>query len=189
MKRQYIACVLALSFICAGTSAQDIYNNKRTKWLEIAALTQPTLVATEKRAREIVTIIKDDKSFQGFKVSNRSNIDSFYVKSMKSQSGIILDSGEHLTGFVTFKIEDLRAVADAALRLKFTFAEVPAEAVLPFDPYKGGLSRAWLQDEIVTISEVPSTITIPRRVAFRYVKIEVLGSSTYSDFKIADLSL
>jgi len=189
MKRQYIACVLALSFICAGTSAQDIYNNKRTKWLELAALTQPTLVATEKRAREIVTIIKDDKSFQGFKVSNRSNIDSFYVKSMKSQSGIILDSGEHLTGFVTFKIEDLRAVADAALRLKFTFAEVPAEAVLPFDPYKGGLSRAWLQDEIVTISEVPSTITIPRRVAFRYVKIEVLGSSTYSDFKIADLSL
>jgi hypothetical protein len=49
------------------------------------------------------------------------------------------------------------------------------------------LSRAWLQDEIVTISEVPKTITIPRRVAFRYVKIELLGSSVYSDFKISDL--
>jgi hypothetical protein len=71
--------------------------------------------------------------------------------------------------------------------LKFTFSETPAEAVVPFDPYTGTLSRGWLQDEIVTISEVPSTITIPRRVAFRYLKIEVLGSSTYSDFKISDV--
>jgi alpha-L-rhamnosidase len=66
---------------------------------------------------------------------------------------------------------------------------MPAEAALPFDPYEGQLSRAWLQDEIVTISEVPKTITIPRRVAFRYLKIEVLGSSIYSDFRIADLSV
>ena len=53
----------------------------------------------------------------------------------------------------------------------------------------GLLSRAWLQDEVVTISEVPATIQIPRRVAFRYLKIEVLGSSVFSDFKISDIVL
>jgi alpha-L-rhamnosidase len=189
MKGFYIATLFVLFLINTKVSAQDAYNNKRTTWLGIAAATQPTLVSIEKRALDIVTIIKDDKSFQGYKVNNHTSIDSFYARSMKTQSGVILDFGEHLTGFVTFKIEDLKAVADAALRLKFTFAEVPAEAVLPFDPYKGGLSRAWLQDEIITVSEVPSTIKVPRRVAFRYVKIEVLGSSTYSDFKIADLSV
>jgi hypothetical protein len=57
-----------------------------------------------------------------------------------------------------------------------------------FDPYPGGLSRAWLQDEIITISDVPSTITIPRRFAFRYVKMELLGSSVYSDFRISNVS-
>ncbi|RYY23553.1 MAG: glycoside hydrolase [Chitinophagaceae bacterium] len=181
--------LVALIIIANQTVAQEPYGNKRNIWLQTAAATQPTLVTTEKRPLHIVTITKDENSFQGFKVNNKKFIDSFYVASMKSQSGIILDFGEHLTGFVTFRIEDLKGVADAALRLKFTFAEVPAEAMLPFDPYKGGLSRAWLQDEIVTVSEVPSTLTIPRRVAFRYVKIEVLGSSTYSDFKISDISL
>jgi alpha-L-rhamnosidase len=189
MKRLCIAALTTLTFICIDASAQDPYNSKRTTWLEIAAATQPALVSIEKRPLNLVTITKDDKSFQGYKVTSHKSIDSFYASSMKSQTGAILDFGEHLTGFVTFKIEDLKAVADAALRLKFTFAEVPAEAVLPFDPYKGGLSRAWLQDEIVTVSEVPSTITIPRRVAFRFVKIEVLGNSTYSDFKISGISV
>jgi alpha-L-rhamnosidase len=189
MKRACFASIIVLTCCFHETSAQDVYNNKRATWLGIAASTQPTLVSIEKHPLAMVTITKDDNSFQGYKVSDRKAIDSFYVKSMKSQSGAVLDFGEHLTGFVTFKIEDLRAVADAALRLKFTFAEVPAEAMLPFDPYKGGLSRAWLQDEVITVSEVPSTITIPRRVAFRYVKIEVLGSSTYSDFKISDINI
>ncbi|HTE27958.1 alpha-L-rhamnosidase-related protein [Flavitalea sp.] len=187
--RLYFAILFALTCVCHESSSQDVYKNKRSVWLEKAAATQPSLVSFENRPLSLVTIIKDDNSFQGYKVSERKSVDSFYVNSMKRQSGAILDFGEHLTGFVTFKIEDLKAVADAALRLKFTFAEVPAEAVLPFDPYKGGLSRAWLQDEVITVSEVPSTITIPRRVAFRYVKIEVLGSSTYSDFKISDISI
>ena len=106
---------------------------------------------------------------------------------MKQHSGVIFDFGEHLTGFVTFNIEDLGRVTDAPLRLKFTFAEVPSAVVVPFDPYTGVLSRAWLQDEIVTINEVPALLTIPRRVAFRYMRIDVLGSSIYSDFKLTDI--
>ena len=187
MKQRYLLTSIALIFICLQVSAQDIFKDQRIGWLAIAKATQPTLIITEKRPLAVVTISKNEKSFQGYSVSAKERTDSFYIRSMKKQSGVILDFGEHLTGFVTFKIEDLQAVADAALRLKFIFSETPAEAVVPFDPYTGALSRGWLQDEIVTISEVPSTITIPRRVAFRYLKIEVLGSSTYSDFKISDV--
>jgi alpha-L-rhamnosidase len=100
----------------------------------------------------------------------------------------VVDFGEHITGYFTFSVEELGRAVDAALRIKFTFGEVPAELATPFDPYPGGLSRAWLQDEIVTISDVPSTITIPRRLACRYVKIELLGSSVYSDFRISNIS-
>ena len=36
---------------------------------------------------------------------------------------------------------------------------------------------------------MPATITIPRRLAFRYVKVELLGASPYFDFHITDMQL
>ena len=65
----------------------------------------------------------------------------------------------------------------------------PPKLQFPLTPDNGGLSRAWLQDEIVTITEFPAVITIPRRLAFRYVKVEVLGSSPYFDFALTDCSV
>ena len=187
MKQHFFLQFLALLFSCTQISAQEFSNGRKTEWLQKAERSRPTLDTAEKRPLSIVNIVSDERSFQGYKTTARQPTDSFYHRSMKKQSGVILDFGEHLTGFVSFTIEDLQGVADAAIRLKCTFAEVPAEAVLPFDPYQGTLSRAWLQDETVTISEVPSVITIPRRVAFRYLRIDLLGSSVYSDFKISDV--
>jgi alpha-L-rhamnosidase len=186
--KKYHLFVAIFSLLCLQLVAQDFYSGKSSRWLQIAAVTQPKLVSSIKKPQSIVGISKDDKAFQGWKINSIAGIDSFYSTSMKKQSGITLDFGEHLTGFVTFKIDVIdRAFADAPIRFKFTFAEMPAEAVLSFDPYKGSLSRAWLQDEIVTVSEVPATITIPRRVAFRYVRIDLLGSSKSSNFKISEL--
>ena len=190
MKKYTLITVISLLIFINQLIAQDVYHGQRDEWLKIAVASQPKLIVSEKRPMSVVTISKNEKAFQGWKVISNAQINSFYNASMKKQSGIILDFGEHLTGFVTFRIEDFgKGVADAPIRMRFTFAEVPAEAVLPFDPYKGKLSRGWLQDEIVTVSEVPLNITIPRRVAFRYLKIEVLGSSIYSDFKISDIYL
>jgi alpha-L-rhamnosidase len=170
-------------------SAQEMYSSRRAEWLRIAAEAQPQLSKTRKAPLQVVSIVKDERSYQGWKVERKGEIGEFFTTSMKKQSGVVVDFGEHLTGFVTFTCEDLNRAVDAALRLKFTFAETPAEAITPFDPYDGGLSRAWLQDEIITISETPVTITIPRRVAFRYVRIDVLGSSVYSDFRLSELSV
>ena len=100
---------------------------------------------------------------------------------------ITIDFGEHLTGYFSFSVRSTGLAADGPLRFKLTFGEVPSEVAVPFDSYKEGLSRAWLQDEVVSVMYVPQTVNLSRRLAFRYVKIELLGSSPYYDFNIHDI--
>jgi alpha-L-rhamnosidase len=177
-------------FFCKANAlyAQDFYKDQRSAWLQKAQESQPALIETIKQPVSLVTLVKDDNVFQHWKAVRSNPVDSLYNNSFKKESGVVIDFGEHLTGYCSFSIEDLGRAVDGALRIKFTFGEVPSELATPFDPYPGGLSRAWLQDEIITVSEVPTTITIPRRIAFRYVKIELLGSSVYSDFRISNIS-
>jgi alpha-L-rhamnosidase len=166
--------------------AQDFFAKERKIWATKAEAFKPKLIETTKKPIRVVTMVKDEKAFQGWKIDKSQLIDSVFSKSFKKQSGVILDFGEHLTGYFSFDLAEIRGVADAPTRFKLTFGEVPAEINTPFDPYNQTMSRAWLQDEIVTVSEMPSVVTIPRRLSFRYVKIELLGSSAYFDFKIAD---
>jgi alpha-L-rhamnosidase len=184
MKSTCALLIVLLLPLC--TEAQDFYKDSRARWMNIANETKPKLVESIKKPLGITSITKEPSAYQGWKAQIIHPVDSLYKGSFKKKSGIIIDFGEHLTGYFSFSLEDIRGVADAPIRFKFTFAEMPAEAVTPFDPYEGGLSRAWLQDEIITVSEVPATITVPRRLAFRYVKIELLGSSRYSDFRISN---
>lgn len=181
--------VIIIFAVCySAANAQDVYKAQRGAWLQKAEDSKPKLIETVKQPLSLVSLVKDDKVFQHWKAVKSFPVDSLYNNSFKKLQSVVVDFGEHLTGYCSFSVEELRAAADAPLRIKFTFAEVPAELATPFDPYTGGLSRAWLQDEIITISDVPSTITIPRRLAFRYVKLELLGSSGYSDFRISNIS-
>ncbi|KGO85325.1 glycoside hydrolase [Flavobacterium rivuli WB 3.3-2 = DSM 21788] len=181
--------LLLLFVLPSAIYSQDFYDNtQREKWLKIAKDNTPALVETIKKPVGAVKIIADANAFQGYKAISSQSVSEVYKKSFKQQSGTVLDFGQHLTGHVTITINTLNSVQDAPLRFKLTFGEVPAEVAVPFDPYTGGLSRAWLQDEIITVMELPATITIPRRLAFRYVKIDVLGSSPYFDFTINDLT-
>lgn len=172
---------------CIQLSAQNSYKaDRRAKWLKNAEENQPQIVTTVRRPKQLVSIVEDSSAFQNFRAVFKSSMKNYFMTSMKKNSGEILDFRKHLTGFVTFRVDTL-GLFDGAIRLKFTFAEVPSEAVLPFDSYDGALSRAWLQDELITITELPAVITIPRRVAFRYVKVEVVGCSDFGDFKMTDL--
>lgn len=191
MRSNLFRCLSSLSLIIAfaagDAGAQDLYANQRQGWLKKAEEFKPALTETIKHPAGIVTLEKDAAAFQGWKAVSAGGIEQLYNTSFsKKTSGIVVDFGEHLTGYCTFSLKTLRGDMDAPLRLKLTFGEVPAELATPFDPYPGGLSRAWLQDETVTVSVLPATITIPRRVAFRYVKIEWLGSGGY-EFGFSDL--
>lgn len=186
---KYIFLLICIwSGLTKNVNAQDVYAAYRQNWLKKAEEFKPVLKETIKQPIGVVKIEKDAKAFQGWKAVNSGGMDQLYNKPFnKGTSGIVIDFGEHLTGYCTFTLKTLRCDMDAPLRLKLTFGEVPAELATPFDPYPGGLSRAWLQDETVTVSVLPATITIPRRLAGRYVKIEWLGSSSNFEFGFSDI--
>lgn len=168
--------------------AQDFYTpEQRTAWLSKAERFKPKLTERVVKPVQIVSIVADPNVFQGWKATKAGSLKDFYENSFKTQSGTIFDFGHHLTGHFSLSIKELRGVMDGPLRLKLTFGEVPAEVVTPFDPYTGSLSRAWLQDEIITVDDISVPIKVNRRIAFRYLKIELLGSSPYFDFAINDM--
>ncbi len=180
--------ICTLIFLTINLQAQNLYAPYRQSWLKKAEDLKPTLTETIKHPVGIVKIEKDAAAFQGWKAVKSGGIEQLYNSSFnKKNSGIVVDFGEHLTGYCTFTLKTRRSDMDAPLRLKLTFGEVPSEIATPFDPYPGHLSRAWLQDETVTVSVLPATITIPRRLSFRYVKIEWLGSSSGFEFGFADI--
>jgi len=181
-------CLLVL-LVPVMAVAQDFYTaEQRKNWLDKAELSKPKLNELEKKPVGLVRLQADPSAFQGWKTVPAGKIEDLYAQSFKRQSDVVVDFGEHLTGYYTFTIKASQNYPDAPLRFKLTFGEVPAEMATPFDPYPGGLSRAWLQDETVTVMDLPATITIPRRLAFRYLKIDLLASSNGFDFKITDMS-
>ncbi|MCD7973788.1 MAG: glycoside hydrolase [Candidatus Azobacteroides sp.] len=181
---------ISLLFIILSLSlfAQDVYQAERASWLEKAEQAKPALMETICKPLYLVRSVQDPDAFQGWRTEKSEEMDALYNISFKEKKEVIADFGKHITGYYSFFLKTTYRTQDAPLRIKFTFAEVPAELNTPFDPYPGTLSRAWLQDEIVTITQVDQEITIPRRLSFRYVKIELLGYSPDFDFRFADMT-
>lgn len=81
-----------------------------------------------------------------------------------------MDFGEHCTGKLSFTLQ--ASVPDAPKCVHIKFAEMLQELGTPFEEYKDGLSRTWLQEETVTLDEL-GVIALSRRFAFRYIKVTV----------------
>lgn len=184
------AAVALLGFI-TPVAAQDAgvwMDDRRAAWLKEAAASMPELRRTEHYPVRIVRSVADSTAFQGWRMEPSEPIEALYASSLKQRRKVIVDMGEHMTGYFSLRVNHTGMPADAPIRLRITFAEVPAELNTPFDPYPGGLSRAWLQDETVTVMRLPATERIERRVACRYVMIEVLAQSSF-DFRVEDITL
>jgi len=181
--------ILLLLALCTNAYSQNAPTYDRANWLIKAENLKPKLTETIIHPFSIVKIIEDTKSFQGWKADSISTVEPIYKTSFKTINSVTVDFGNHYTGYFSFKLGVLKGTADGPVRFKLTFGEVPSELAVPFDPYTGGISRAWLQDEVVTVMDIPASITIQRRLAFRYVKIELLASSQYFDFNIAEMQL
>lgn len=165
--------------------AQNYFNPQVKEWLQKAESLKPQLTESIKKPVSTIMVSPDSLAFQGWRIGEKGSIEKFYQTSFKEQKIAFIDFGEHITGYFSFQTKVLFRTFDAPVRLKFTFAEVPSELAVPFDPFPGKLSRAWLQDETVTVTLMPGTITIPRRLAFRFVKIELMSNCPYYDFCIS----
>jgi len=161
------------------TQQQEEIEARRKGWLEKAAATVPELFRTVKNPVTIIEAEKDTAVFQGWKSVRPTSVDSVCNSPLVPSDCFILDFGEHLTGYFTFSLCKFDTPIDAPVRLEFVFGESLAEVAESFDPYSGSLARSWFQDETVNVDDVPQTVRLPRRYAFRYVKVTVVACSTH----------
>jgi len=164
-----------------------LIEERRASWLAKAEAAKPKLNRTPKQPVALVKVEKDAVSFQGWKTVAVGKPESVCNQPLKPGDSFILDFGEHFSGQFVFSLRAFEIPVDAPVRLGLIFGEVPAEVVEPFDPYKGGLTRSWLQDEVFNFDDVPQTVTLPRRYAFRYVKVTVLSCSKHGKFGFSAL--
>ena len=185
--------LLLLAFMSSAVYAveksgyEPDYYGKRDEWLRKAEEAKPELISKVYRPLCLVQPVEDEAAYQGWKIEKTGELSSYIGTNMREVPDVMLDFGRHMTGYFTFRIKTLRATQDAPIRIRFTFGEVPAEMATPFDPFPGSLSRAWMQDEVLTIEEVDRDITIPRRISGRYMRIELLGDSVGFDYAMEDI--
>jgi len=165
-----------------------LIEKRRSAWLEKAEKATPALIRTVKKPGSVITVTNDPSSFQGWKIGSTREVKSVYDRPLKPGDSFILDFGEHMAGYALLSLRSFDIPVDAPVRLALIFGEVLAEVTEPFDPYKGGLTRAWLQDETVNIDVVPQTVRLPRRYAFRYLKVAVVSCSTHGKFGFSDIA-
>lgn len=181
-------CLLALAGLSATADARRAYDSERGRWLSIAERCKPKLRQTVARPSRVVRAVNDTNAYQHWRYDSVGLPgDMLYGRNFKEVQEITVDFGRHLTGYFSFLPATLTRCQDAPVRILFFMGEFPAELNTPLDPWHGGLSRAWMQDETVTLNRMDSLITIPRRLAGRYMKVKLLGASPDFDFSIDDM--
>jgi alpha-L-rhamnosidase len=162
-----------------------LIRERRSSWLACAEQARPKLLRTPKKPVAVVKLEKDAGSFQGWKTVACGKPESVCNRPLAPGDDFVLDFGEHFTGQLTISLRSFDIPVDAPVRLSLVFGEVPAEVAEPFDPYAGSRTRSWLQDEVVNFDDVPQTTTLPRRYAFRYLKVTVVSCSRHGKFGFA----
>ena len=122
------------------------YYSREEQWLGIAGSSRSDMITSECRPVCVVRPEKDPSGFQGWKMERVGPPESVLGVLQERKAEFALDFGVHIVGSLKLAISLGEQAADAPLRLRFVFAEVPAEIGEAFDPFQGGLSRAWLQD-------------------------------------------
>lgn len=96
---------------------------------------------------------------------------------MGKGQNLCLDFGTHHVGYLTLDLSYTGSHPDAPAYLKLKFAETIKELSENSDSYDGWVSRSWIQEEYIHVDELPATVALPRRYAFRYLKITLMDTS------------
>ncbi len=97
---------------------------------------------------------------------------------LKAGDTLCLDFGNHYVGYLTLRFSTRGSHFDAPAWLRIQFAERLCELEEDAESYHGWISKGWIQQEQLHIDCFPHTLAMPRRYAFRYVRIEVLDISS-----------
>ncbi|MFA6288923.1 MAG: hypothetical protein WC661_16195 [Opitutaceae bacterium] len=148
----------------------------RERWLKIAENAKPRLHHREARPIRAVEGVSNPEAHQHWEMLDQGPTSLVCERTWRGGESFILDFGVHIVGHVAFDLS-AEGIADAPVRLRLVFGEIATEVCEPFDPFSAQMSRAWLQDETLTIDVLPQRVELPRRYAFRYLKITVASDS------------
>lgn len=110
-------------------------------------------------------------------------------KQLSQGDSVLYDFGNHYTGYVTFDLGTVGSHPDAPVFIKFSFYEHSRELNDSAENYSGWLSKSWIQEEYFHLDVLPVTLELPRRYAFRYVKIEIIGMSSKHKVVLNNISV
>lgn len=156
-------------------------------WAAKAESLIPALLETEQLPVHLVRAVAAPETPLRFRMETESPASALAGRQLRRGDSVIVDFEGHRTGYLSFRLTTEGREPDAPVRLRFTFGEVPTDVAEPFYPYKGELSEAWLPDELINVDYLPQAVRMPRRYAFRYVKIEVLDTSPEFRIRFEDL--
>jgi len=156
-------------------------------WAAKAESLIPVLAETEQLPVRLVRAVAAPELPLRFRMETESPASALAGRTLRRGDSVIVDFEGHRTGYLSFHLATEGREPDAPVRLRFTFGEVPTDVAEPFYPYKGQLSEAWLPDELINVDYLPQSVRMPRRYAFRYVKIEVLDTSPEFRIRFEDL--
>ncbi len=161
-----------------------VYEN----FLEKAKALEPKIFERTVRPIGEAKLYEDKTRRFGWNARIIGNMEDFSARKFKQDDVAVLDFGEHMVGYLRLKVKANDSHADSPLRLKLTFGELPCDTAIPAEAFDGILGRSWLQTEIITMDAIPGEIELPRRYAFRYLRIEVTGLSPYYTVSFVDVS-
>lgn len=156
-------------------------------WKQKAADLEPQLFNYVRTPVYKGKVIRNDNAFFKYEFYREAKIGSSEKYNFENHKELFLDFGEHLVGDFQFDVELVGENVGGPLRLKIIFGEIPAELIEDIDTYSGSLSRAWFQDEIVTLEYLPQTVKFSRRFAFQYVKIVLEAKSFDYEIEIKNI--
>lgn len=107
-------------------------------------------------------------------------------QALRENESVVLDFGNHFVGRLTLRLSSQGSHPDAPVWLAVKFCENARELNETLDGYSGWISKGWVQQEQLHVDVLPSVLVMPRRYAFRYVRIDVLALSSKYRLMIED---
>lgn len=105
-----------------------------------------------------------------------------FGRELKRGDELLLDFGSYGVGRLTLSFESAGSHQDAPARIRLLFCEDLAETRLEPEKCQGSLGQGWVQEELLHLDSLPCTVSLPRRYAFRYVR--VFGVDTSAKYRL-----
>ncbi|MBJ7221056.1 MULTISPECIES: alpha-L-rhamnosidase-related protein [unclassified Brenneria] len=177
----------------ASSPVRALASTPAQRYLQLAEALTPALPEVPYPALAVVEPKADNNAMLGYVMQKTIDIEALAQRRFKTGDSVIVDFGDHYTGFLTFLLDWKGISCDSPARLRLTFGEVVTDVAESLYPYNGWISAAWLPEEIINVDFLPTPVRIARRQAFRYVKIDVIATSsnfdvTFRDFQVQAVS-